>query len=188
MTGGQASGFLEHIPESPLDRPKHKNDVTNTNQQNIEGRKTTRRVYQGDGQGEENPADDIVANTGSENDKADNIVQQLQLCEDTAEHWESGDSDGNSNEEDKVAEIDRVRDESVVERYGDRRAKTEGYNESQSRNKEGGFGVPFHKSDIDLEANEEQEQCDTDAAGKSEKGKGVLWEDRLAEIGNTTHD
>jgi len=130
LAGGQASRFLEQKSEGPPDGPEHENDITNANQKNIESRKTTRSIYQGDGQGEENPTDDVVADTSSENDKTDNGVQQLQLGENAAKHWESGDSNGNSNEEDKVTKVDSVRDESVIDWHGDCGSKAKGHNES----------------------------------------------------------
>ena len=79
LATGQASGFLEQKSEGPPDGPKHEKNIANANQKDVESGKTTRSVYQSDCQGEENPADDVVSNTGSENDKANNGVEQFQL-------------------------------------------------------------------------------------------------------------
>ena len=76
----------------------------------------------------------------------------------------------------------------MIEWHGDGGAKAKGDDESERRNKGGGPSVPLHKPNIDFEANEEQEQRDTNIAGKDKKGKGRRWEDGLGETGNATHD
>ena len=79
MATSEASRFLEQKSEGPLDGEKHENDITNANQQDVESGKTTGRVYQGDGQGEEDPADDIITDTSSQSDETNNGVEQFQL-------------------------------------------------------------------------------------------------------------
>ena len=76
----------------------------------------------------------------------------------------------------------------MIERHGDGCSKAEGENETERRNQGGRPSIPLHKPNVDLETNEEQEECDTDVAGKSEKGEGLWWEDGLSETGNATHD
>lgn len=155
MTGGQASGFVEQKSEGPLDGEEHEDNIADADQENVKTGKTTSGIDQGDGQGEQNPANDIITDTSSENYETDNGIQQLQLCENAAKHGESGDSNGDSDKEDEVGHVDRIRDEGVIKWDSDGGSETEWYNKPQDGNKGGRFAIPFYETDIDLETNEE---------------------------------
>lgn len=82
-------------------------------------------VDEGDGECEQDPADDVVADAGREDDDADRRLEQLELGQDPAQDGERRDRHGRAREQEEVAKVDRGRDELVVDRHGDLRAGEE---------------------------------------------------------------
>lgn len=81
--------------QSLLDGEKQNQRPPNSAQQDVKSRKArcvgpSRGVNESDGESEENPSDDIVSDTGGEDNDSDGCVEKLAFGEDSAEDWEGG--------------------------------------------------------------------------------------------------
>lgn len=64
------------LQQRPPDKPKHENP-RNARQEDIENDDSRRGVDERDGEGEEDPADDVVADAGGEDDDTDVVLEEV---------------------------------------------------------------------------------------------------------------
>lgn len=63
-------------------------------------------IDESDTEGQQDPASHVVHDAGGQNGDTNVRTQQVELCQDATENWESGDGQGRADEESVDAEID----------------------------------------------------------------------------------
>ncbi|KAI3476332.1 hypothetical protein L1887_62096 [Cichorium endivia] len=158
----EAAGAACEPDERGLDEEEEHEDPANGAKQNVERGETRVCVDEGDGESEEDPADDVVAYTGSKHNDTDLGVQKLCLGEDAGEHRErDADRDGS--------------------------AHAEGEDHACDADCGGLLGASADDAHVDLEADEEEEEDETEGGDEVEVGERRRWEDVLCEAGDATH-
>lgn len=170
--------------QNVLDGEQQQKGPSNTCEQDVEGLDASTAIDQSYGERKKGPPDDIVADASRENDDADRGVEQLQLCENAAEHWEGRDRVRDAGEEHKVREFDGLVDERVIQRHGERGAQAEWKTHAGEGDRHGQTSVPLDHGGIDFEADKEEEEAQPDVGDEREVRNGLGREDMLLESGN----
>ena len=166
---GSGGSFLKF---GPLYQPSvyisyriyHEQDKPSTGEQHIQRCEAISCVDEGRCQCKQNPTKNIIAYTSREGNNSDGCIPKFCFSENTTQHWESCYSDRNSREQDEVAEVnDRVHEVHVNSKT-QRCAQAQWHEESRSKNSNGCPDVSFDDVDVDLQADNEQEDNKTDRA------------------------
>lgn len=121
-------------------------------EEDVDCRDTGRGVNEGDGESEQDPADNVVAYACTQYDLSDPRFEEFGFRQDSAENGKGGNSCRHTDEENKDAEIDVVFiDEFPIDGDGDTCPGAKRQNHACSRDTDGALPVAFDDAEIDLE-------------------------------------
>lgn len=171
---------------SLANRPEQNDRPADGTEENVDRVHSAAGGSEREGQGEENPAHDIVADASSQDDDSNLGVEELGGRQDTTKHRESGNGHRDTDEEDKVTEFVGLIREVVIDGHSNSGTQTERDDHSSDRDQRRVASVALHDGRVDLETNDEEEQHETDRRHQVQIRDRLLREDVLREAWDAT--
>lgn len=162
------------------DSKDQKEEPAHGDEKDVEGRQTIGVVDEGHGEREQDPADDIIAHTSSEDGDANRVTEEVEFREDAAQDRESGDSQSGTDEETEDAEVNVVGDlilELVVYAPCDGVPQAKGQDKTTQADAQGNAPIGGEQADVDFESDEEKKQDEAEVGDVVEHGKRIGGED-----------